>query len=251
MNQKSTWQNILIPEPDHLFELYHENSKQHQFGMNNYSGEEIESLVRNKHSSLPMAYEKLTPLAQVERDNIDSNNLSISFLSELLANSYGTIPSQSTDQLDRVLQSHQNLFPLEIYICTNDIKSLENGLWHYNIDQHALELIKSRDSFNLDKHQTEYVLGKQYMLIYITGIMHDIIKFQGEKAYRNILLEAGKVLQNIFLLCRKRQIYQQEIINYNDYEVEKLLEIDGIDHMLLAVNLLSMNSIKSTHTDTF
>ena len=256
MKQMTTWQNILLPESDNLYELYHENSKQHQFNIDSFSAEEIKTFIKKKHTSLPYAYDKLISLPQPnhqhdkieinEKDNIPSNCMSVSFISELLYESYGKITLPSSQQFERPLYSVHNIFPLEIYICTKAINNLQNGLWHYNVDIHALEYIKSTHTFNLEKQQSDYVLGKEYIAVFITGILHDLVKIQGEKAYRNILLEAGKVLQNIFLLSKKNQVSHQELINYNDFEFEKFLEIDSIDNLLFAISILSVNTLLST-----
>lgn len=231
-----------------LYELYHENSKYLPLNKHVISEREFISFLKNKHSSIPLSYEYIVPLIDKDSDSDlsydsgalkeSSNGLSLKFLSELLSNSYGFRRNNANQEKLRPVISPFGIYPIEIYLVSMDHKKIANGLYHYNVDEHGLEFLKTCTEKDITQLMENSLTEEPKIIFFITGVLHDMTEYFGEKAYQHLLKESGKISQIMYQHCQHKLIKYEEILFFYDHNIEKFLEIDGVDHILLALNII-------------
>ena len=94
-------------------------------------------------------------------------------------------------------------YPLEVYLIPLGVKSLKQGLYHYNVKENALEALLIEDMWEWVLACTgneKWILDANFLII-ITGIPdRSRIKY-GDREFRYMLIEAGHLSQNICLLA--------------------------------------------------
>lgn len=247
MNRKTTWNRIKKPHASLLYELYHENSKGNLFWTNKESTLLDDSTEYKKHNSLPLLsiLEKGLPDTTIDvhermvKEDIQSENI-LDYLSLLFQKMYGFSVSQQSDFLERVISSRSDIFPLEIYCYVDKIEEVEQGLWHYNLDENSISLLKYVN--DIDQYLPLAKPRKFPIIMFVTSVMDLAKELDGERAYRNVLIETGKVLQNAFQFSKQMNVLYSEIGKYNEFAIERILNIDGLNHMLLSVCVLDNNN---------
>jgi len=125
--------------------------------------------------------------------------------SALLAASYGAIaPARfggQTPFLRRTVPSAGGLFPLEMYLFTQRVQGLADGLYHYDVVAHSLRQLRRENLFlTLEPMFYAYPFMKDANLVFaIAAVFLRIQKKYGPRGYRYTLMEAGHVAQNISL----------------------------------------------------
>lgn len=191
----------------------------------------------------------MQPLSQVlmnrkSRRQFSRKALPLETLSSLLFYSLGVIPgsSQSWNETRRFYPSAGARYPLEIYFTSHNIEKLENGLYHYNVPVHKLERLMLDEKINkrIAKLCFQDWIEQAQMVMVITAVFSRTQNKYGERGYRHILLEAGHVGQNIYLIAEALELKVCAIGGFLDDEINKLLDIDCENESaiyLLAVGL--------------
>jgi len=131
--------------------------------------------------------------------------MSLDNASALLAASYGALaPARiggQTPFLRRTVPSAGGLFPLEVYVFTQRVQGLEDGLYHYDVVAHSLRQLRRENMFRtLEPMFYTYPFMKDANLVFaIAAVFMRIQKKYGPRGYRYTLIEAGHVAQNICL----------------------------------------------------
>jgi len=189
-----------------------------------------------------------TPLAQEFRKMIVNRRsvrqftgraVSLNEISVLMRNTYGITGRQmlqyNIEQILRAVPAGGALYPLELYVASFDVEGLEPGVYHYNVQKHSLEHVRS------GQFQTE--LGKAFFYeemfkkvsaqIIITGVLKRSYLKYGERSYRFMTLEAGHVGQNLVLSAVAMNLGCLMLGGYIDDDVNNILEIDGVNESTL------------------
>jgi len=122
------------------------------------------------------------------------------------------------------------LYPIEIYPVVNRVTGLEPGIYHYNVRDHALELLKGGDYRG---QLIRYCLGQEMpgtanVVLILTAIFHRTRWKYRERAYRYVMLEAGHIGQNIYLAATAMGMGACAIGAFLDDPINRLLEVDGV-----------------------
>ncbi|KKS38289.1 MAG: hypothetical protein A3G49_02510 [Candidatus Sungbacteria bacterium RIFCSPLOWO2_12_FULL_41_11] len=137
-----------------------------------------------------------------ERDFSD-NPLPEKTISSLLYWSVGLINKNKNMvefQLRRPYPSGGARYQVEIYAVLFNGSGLENGVYHYNTKEHALELIQ-RASFENIRQALHYDFAKKAAaLILLSFVGGRTLKKYGNLGYKLGLLEGGHIGQNIYLV---------------------------------------------------
>ena len=157
--------------------------------------------------------------------------LSIKQLSTLLYYSVGIKNIQSGR---RFYPSAGARFPLETYILSLNTE-LGKRLYHYYVKSHCIEKIlddQKRSDIN------DYFPGQQWVshasvVVFITSIFNRTLNKYGDRGYRSVLLEAGHVGQNIYLLTSALNLNCCALGGFVDDIVNKLLDIDGVNEAIV------------------
>lgn len=147
-------------------------------------------------------------------------------LSRLLAYSAGRVNGSR-----RAHPSGGGRYPLEIYpFVLSGTETLPSGLYHYNIKDHALDILWSR---RFEKDDLGEITGYEWarsasVLLVLTAVFDRNQRKYGERGYRYTLIEAGHVGQNVYLNAAAQGMMCCALGGTRDAELEKLLDIDGI-----------------------
>jgi SagB-type dehydrogenase family enzyme len=156
--------------------------------------------------------------------------LPLSTLSALLRGSYGIT---RTDEallggslaLMRPVPSAGGLFPLEIYVASQRVQDLQDGLHHYNVRNHALEPMSNGPIFKtLQPHLFMFQsIEHANAIVFLAAVFNRTQKKYGPRGYRYILLEAGHVAQNLCLLAVEQRLGSLCMGGYADGELNRVL----------------------------
>lgn len=162
--------------------------------------------------------------------------LPLSTLGGLLWGSYGITHSDTTLlhgslALLRPVPSAGGLFPLEIYVATQRVENLPDGLHHYNVRHHALEPLQVGSVFEtLKPHLFMYqAIEHANAIVFLAAVFKRTQKKYGPRGYRYILLEAGHVAQNLCLLAVERELGSLCMGGYTDGTLNEALGLSSLD----------------------
>jgi len=161
-----------------------------------------------------------------KRESITKQELAL-----LLKYSCGSIDEKSEGHNQRAQPSSGRRFPIEVYpIVFRSGNDLKAGLYHYNVKDHALDVLWDREFSNEDISQifTFPWVRDAAVGIVITAIFWRNQNKYGERGYRYILLEAGHIGQNLYLISEALGIKCCALGGTLDKNLEKLVDIDGV-----------------------
>ena len=129
----------------------------------------------------------------------------------------------------RTTPSAGGLYPIEIYPIINNVESLTEGIYHYKISQHSIELLRTGD---FRKTVSDGCLGQKMAynsaVNFIFTAMVERSKWKYlQRCYRYIYLDCGHIGQNLYLTAEALDLGVCTIGAIFDDELNKLLEIDG------------------------
>jgi SagB-type dehydrogenase family enzyme len=160
-----------------------------------------------------------------ERDFKDKP-LSLLDLSRLLYYSYGI--TEKREQL-RATPSAGALYPIEIYPVANNVEGLAKGIYRYFAADHSLGLVREGDF----RHQMmQHALGEEMMgrasaVLVLSAVFGRSEWRYRERAHRYILLEAGHISQNIYLVATALGLGTCAVGAFDDRGYNKIVGVDG------------------------
>jgi SagB-type dehydrogenase family enzyme len=159
--------------------------------------------------------------------------LPLSLLSTILSASYGISRSErimpaNLLSLLRPVPSAGGLFPLELYLISQRVEGLPDGLYHYNVRRHSLETVESAPQFaRFQPTLFMYDSVKDAsVVLFLTAVFKRTQKKYGPRGYRYVLLEAGHVAQNVCLLAVEANLATLCMGGYSDMQICRLLGLD-------------------------
>lgn len=122
-------------------------------------------------------------------------------LSNLIYYSLGIVKGKSTNDTRRTYPSAGARYPIELYLSINDFEGIENGLYHYDVLGHSLELmIKGDERKNIFKFVKQEMVLDAQISFFLTGVFNRTQVKYGIRGYRYVLLDAGHIAQNFYLV---------------------------------------------------
>jgi len=239
-----------------ISEIYHENSKIRSYKLlkkvnidkivaeiqgksykNYYSAEKIylPKEFKKSKTSIEEAIRKRRSI----RD-FSGKSLNIKELSKLLYLSYGItgqIENNETKIFLRASPSAGALYPIEIYPVIFNVKSINKGLYHYNVKNHLLEKLKNGDYNDLIYRCTlsqEMIKHTSVVLLLTAMFNRTKIKY-GERGYRHIFLDAGHIGENIYLTATAMKLGVVSIGGFIDDDLNEFLDINGVDEAVIYI----------------
>lgn len=164
--------------------------------------------------------------------------VSLSNLGTLLFYSAGVIPGAKTWRATRrFYPSAGARYPLEVYLVTNSIVGLENGLYHYNVRCHSLDVLLQERCLNrtISKLTNQDWVSKSNVIILITSVFWRNQTKYGDRGLRHIFLEGGHLAQNIYLVGNTLDLKVCAIGGFVDDKINKILDIDDEEEGILYV----------------
>lgn len=257
--------DLLVSEhQDALWELFHENSKVGRYDRHptfalRPSDNAIVAMMNrlrrvkpytdapkvNLPTTLPDVVESLASLLRSRRSAraFDSAPITLDELAAVLALSYGiTSDNDDTDfpRPFRIVPSGGALYPLELYVLAARIEGLEPGLYHFDSEDHSLDALRlGEDATGIAGSlvQQDLALGSAAICFVSAVLLRSTFKY-GDRGYRFTLIEAGHLVQNAILTAHQLGLTTVPIGGYLDREVDRYLEIDGINESTIYVLLI-------------
>jgi SagB-type dehydrogenase family enzyme len=118
------------------------------------------------------------------------------------------------------------LYPLELYWAIRNVEGIESGMYHYNLSEHSLEKIGGEVEIQAfaESFIQEWTAEAQAWAVF-TAVWDRVIPHYGEYTYRNTLLEAGHVAQNMLLSATAQKIGACPVVGFFNEEVDEVLNI--------------------------
>jgi SagB-type dehydrogenase family enzyme len=129
----------------------------------------------------------------------------------------------------RSVPSAGGLYPLEVYVLSQRVKEVADGIYHYNIPNHHLEPLRMGNCFSelggylVDQY---YLVNANAIIIFSAVFGRTLTKY-GARGYRYILLEAGHAAQNLCLLAAEQGLGSLCIGGFFDARLNRFLGLDG------------------------
>jgi len=155
-------------------------------------------------------------------------------LSRLLFYSCGikSLPDKKTFFSRRTYPSGGARYPLEIYLyLRKPIYPLKSAIYHYQVQMHALEKLPIVCSDRILKKEllgdaNGYWLKDCWGLIFISAVFQRSEIKYGRASFRYVLLEAGHVMQNIYLVSTALQLGCCALGGFADKRINTFLNLD-------------------------
>ena len=96
-------------------------------------------------------------------------------------------------------------YPIEVYLVILKSKKMNIGIYHYNVFENSLELIKKGD---FSKEVYEFYDGQPFQsqppcIIFFSMMFERTMSKYGERGYRFMLIDAGHIGQNFYLVSER------------------------------------------------
>jgi len=140
----------------------------------------------------------------------------------------------------RTVPSAGGLYPIEMYPIINNIENLNKGIYHYNITNHSLELLKDGD-FRVDVAKA--CLDQQIAFNSAVNFVWTVIVARSkwkylQRCYRYIYMDVGHIGQNFYLVAEALGLGACTIGAIYDDELNDLIGIDGIHETAIYVGVI-------------
>ncbi len=140
----------------------------------------------------------------------------------------------------RTAPSAGALYPVETYLSAQMVEGVEAGIYHYNVREHALELV--RDG-NRGLEIARAALDQEFLadgaVVFAWTAIFNRSKWKyRERAYRYIYLDAGHIAQNIALASVALGLGSCQIAALYDDEVNALLGVDGKEESIVYMTVV-------------
>ena len=136
----------------------------------------------------------------------------------------------------RAAPSGGGLYPLEIYPCLLNVEGASRGIYHYNVREHSLELLKEAEP---DSRLAQPPFGihtpleNPAALFVLTAIFKRTTFKYSDRGYRLVLIEAGHIVENLWLVATAMKLGAVALFSFLDDEVNALLGLDGVNEAVI------------------
>lgn len=171
--------------------------------------------------------------------DFQSQAISLETLSSLMKCAYGITRTAPMSYVGkgyfRTVPSAGGLFPLEIYVLLGNVTDVPDGIYHYDVRRHALELFREGEWFAPldDALIFSSFVRNANAIFFLTAVFKRAQKKYGPRGYRYILLEAGHVAQNICLAATEKKLGSLCMGGYYDRKLNQFLGFDGVSEAVV------------------
>jgi SagB-type dehydrogenase family enzyme len=134
----------------------------------------------------------------------------------------------------RVVPSGGARQPFETYLLVNRIDGLKRGVYRYLPIEHKLILVSDNlptaDEL-MENTWYQKFIGKSAVVLVWAAIPYRTEWRYSIISYKDILIEAGHICQNLYLACEAIGAGTCAIAAYEQKPIDELLQIDGVDEM--------------------
>jgi SagB-type dehydrogenase family enzyme len=257
-------ETLLNEQSDLVWELFHENSKLSRFerhptyGLRPSDAMIVDVMKRLRTVKAYRDYPKVPlptrfPRSKKGFDDVLENRttarqfgqgaMGLDELAKVLYMSYGITRSNADTHFPRpfrTIPSGGALYPLELYVYASRVDGLAAGLYHYDMEEQSLDVIRQGDeSARISACLVQGDLAKSAALIlFISAIFFRSTFKYGDRGYRFVLLEAGHLAQNANLTAQEMGLVTANIGGYADRDIDRYLGFDGLSESTIYILLI-------------
>ncbi len=160
-------------------------------------------------------------------------------ISQLLWASQGITAERFGYQF-RTVPSAGALYPVETYVVVNNVDRIPQGVYHYNIAEHALEQIRAGDyRVTIARAALDQKIAYEANAVFAWTAIFERAKWKyKQRAYRYVYLDAGHIAQTVALAAVALGLGSCQIAALYDEEVNDLLGLDGLDESALYLTVV-------------
>jgi SagB-type dehydrogenase family enzyme len=139
--------------------------------------------------------------------------------------------------LERPAPSAGGRYPIEIYVATQAVEGLVDGIHHYDPRAHELELVRPGVAHGA---LAELAMGQDMIrdvnvVVIMTAIPERTTWKYGQRGYRFVFLDAGHLGQNLYLVATALGLGPVTLGGFFDRELAELLRLpEGEEAIYLA-----------------
>lgn len=121
------------------------------------------------------------------------------------------------------------LYPIEIYVLAHAVDSLKPGLYHFQVADSSLALVREGDfRESIGKAALDQIwVGSSAATFVLTARFERSTRKYGDRGYRYTYIEAGAICQNISLAATALQMGTAVVGAFIDDAVNEVIGIDG------------------------
>lgn len=140
----------------------------------------------------------------------------------------------------RTAPSAGALYPIETYVVVNNVEGLERGVYHYNIEAHALEELNTGDFAEETAHAAleQKACAEASVVLVWTAVFERSKWKYAQRAYRYVYLDAGHIAQNLALAATGSGLASCQIGAFFDDEVNQIIGVDGEDESAIYLSVV-------------
>ncbi len=138
----------------------------------------------------------------------------------------------------RVVPSGGGRQPFETYLLINWVEGLERGVYRYLPIEHKLVVVSTKlpDAEELMNNAWfQNFIGKSAVVFVWAAIPYKMEWRYSIVSYKDILIEAGHVCQNLYLACEAIGAGTCAIAAYEQRILDKLIQVDGENEMTVYI----------------
>jgi SagB-type dehydrogenase family enzyme len=127
------------------------------------------------------------------------------------------------------------LYPIETYLVANRVEEIPSGLYHYDVREAQLILLKEGD-FGPELSRAglgQEMLGEAACVFVWTGIVGRSKWKYRERAYRYIYMDVGHIGQTLYLAATALDLGCCTVGAFFDEEVDRVIGVDGKNEVSL------------------
>ena len=228
--------------------------KETKYQRDNMSGKSLDweskpKLYKDYNDCVKIELSDINPLSDTSLHDILKNRKSIrnyknkaitkETLSYLLWASTGISRKEGSYEF-RTAPSAGALYPIETYLVVNNVEKVNPGVYHYNIKNHYLELLKKGDyAVETAKAALEQRMCIESSVVFIwTAIVQRMKWKYDQRAYRYIYLDAGHIAENLALAVTSLELGSCQIGALYDDEVNEIIGVDGTDESVIYMSVV-------------
>ena len=129
----------------------------------------------------------------------------------------------------RTSPSSGALYPVELYPVVHNVSGVQQGVYHYAYEPHALELVREGDFRQrlVDQALAQEFLGQCGVVVFMSQILQRMRPRYQDRSYRYGLVEIGHIGQNLYLAATSMGLGACGVGAFLDDDINEMLGLDG------------------------
>jgi SagB-type dehydrogenase family enzyme len=140
----------------------------------------------------------------------------------------------------RTAPSAGALYPVETYLLVHSVEGVESGVYHYAVETHELEQLRSGDyRMEAASAALDQGIAAQANVVFVWTAIFERSKWKyHQRAYRYVYLDAGHIAANVALAAVALGLGSCQVAALYDDEANALLGVDGEEESTLYMTVV-------------